>query len=64
MTAPRIGCVRPLRRAITSASLRGGLWTGLRNFTGFLAELRRHLLTISTQWDETLGRLTCFVEQS
>jgi DNA-binding transcriptional ArsR family regulator len=28
-----------------------------------LAEARRHLETISTQWDETLGRLKGFVER-
>src|SRR5262245_31595643 len=28
-----------------------------------LAEARRHLQTISAQWDETLGRLKAFVER-
>lgn len=28
-----------------------------------LAEVRRHLRTISTQWDHTLGRLKRFVER-
>ena len=28
-----------------------------------LAEARRHLETISAQWDETLGRLQAFVER-
>ena len=28
-----------------------------------LAEARRHLETISAQWDETLGRLKAFVER-
>ena len=28
-----------------------------------LADARRHLQTISTQWDETLGRLKSFIER-